>query len=82
MEIYEALVNRKRCAAVMGLGYVGLPLAVALAKKIRVIAVPTPIKEDHTPDLTFVQQSSRTVGMNLRGGTIVAYESTVYPGVT
>lgn len=57
------------------------------AKKLQdasfiIIAVPTPIKEDHTPDLTFVQQSSRTVGLNLRGGTIVAYESTVYPGVT
>ena len=57
------------------------------AKKLQdasfiIIAVPTPIKEDHTPDLTFVQQSSRSVGLNLRGGTIVAYESTVYPGVT
>lgn len=57
------------------------------AKKLQdasfiIIAVPTPIKEGHTPDLTFVQQSSRTVGLNLRGGTIVAYESTVYPGVT
>lgn len=131
MEIYESLVKKESCAAVVGLGYVGLPLAVALAEKIRVIgydistekvtmlqagidvteevgrqalqhttveftadaaklreasfiivAVPTPIKEDHTPDLTFVQQASRTVGMNLRGGTIVVYESTVYPGVT
>lgn len=131
MEIYESLLIRKSCAAVVGLGYVGLPLAVALAKKIRVIgydnnqekittlqagidstgevgtqalqettveftadssrlqeasfiivAVPTPIKEDHTPDLTFVRQSSQIVGQHLRGGSIVAYESTVYPGVT
>ena len=115
----------------IGLGYVGLPLAVAFANKVRVIgydsntekiaalrshidrtgevgsdalkettveftndaetlhgasffiiAVPTPIKEDCTPDLTFVQQASCIVGKHLRGGSIVVYESTVYPGVT
>ncbi|MBQ1648489.1 MAG: nucleotide sugar dehydrogenase, partial [Bacteroidales bacterium] len=118
--------------AVVGLGYVGMPLAVAFAKKglrvigfdlnkekietyktgvdpthevgdeaIRtttmeftsdesrlrdarflVVAVPTPVNADHTPDLTPVEGASRIVGRNLQKGSIVVYESTVYPGVT
>lgn len=121
----------RQSVAVVGLGYVGLPLAVALGKKARVIgfdiskkrvdmlkegkdpskeltfqelsatkieytadparlkdasfiivAVPTPIDEAHNPNLTPVRKAARTVGENLRPGSIVVFESTVYPGVT
>lgn len=117
--------------AVVGLGYVGLPLAVAFSESMDVIgydvdaqkiaryckgedvttevgdaavaassvhftakeaelrqadfvivAVPTPIHPDNTPDLTPVISASRTVGRNLKLGATVVYESTVYPGVT
>ena len=117
--------------AVIGLGYVGLPLAVAFARHFKVIgfdlndrrvrelasgldrtgevtsealkgcsarftsdpaalrearavivAVPTPIDEHRNPDLSPVEGASRTVGRNLSEGTVVVYESTVYPGVT
>ena len=117
--------------AVIGLGYVGMPIAVAFARKINVIgfdvngkkielykkgidptlevgddsikasyveftddeqklkeamfyiiAVPTPINADHTPDLFPVEEASRILGRNLVKGSIVVYESTVYPGVT
>lgn len=117
--------------SVVGLGYVGMPLAVAFAKKTKVIgfdvnkskvekyrdgidvtkevgdeaicnstveftyeeerlkecnfhivAVPTPINEDTTPDLRPVIGASEVVGRNLTKGSIVVYESTVYPGVT
>lgn len=123
--------NRETTIAVVGLGYVGLPLALAFAEKYPVIgydvneaklalyrkgvdptreagdaavahttleftadptrleeasfiivAVPTPVSEDRLPDLTPVRSASRTVGQHLRPGTIVCYESTVYPGVT
>lgn len=124
-------MNDKKLA-VVGLGYVGMPLAVAFARKgvnvigydlnaakialyrsgvdpthevgdetIRrtsveftadetrlreasfiIVAVPTPVNQDHTPDLTPVEGASRIVGKNLQKGTIVVYESTVYPGVT
>lgn len=123
--------NEKLHIAVIGLGYVGLPLAVAFGKKIRVIgydtnekkistykrgldptgevgneglkstsvhftsdpaelqkanflivAVPTPIFQDKTPDLTPVLGACRTIGRNLRHGATVVFESTVYPGVT
>jgi UDP-N-acetyl-D-galactosamine dehydrogenase len=117
--------------SVIGLGYVGLPLAVSFAKHFTVIgfdsnsakiakyidgidptheiggdalkdttvqftsdaktlrqaifhivAVPTPIRDDNIPDLTCIESASRTVGKNLTKGSIVVYESTVYPGVT
>ena len=117
--------------AVIGLGYVGMPLAVAFAKKTRVIgfdtnaekiqkykegidptcevgneviknttieftsnendleeadffivAVPTPVNQDKTPDLSPVEGASEVVGRHLHKGAIVVYESTVYPGVT
>lgn len=117
--------------SLIGLGYVGLPIAVAFSKKINVIgfdvnqtkielykngidptreiggdalkdcqvsftsdpgelrnanfhivAVPTPIKEDKTPDLAPVESASRLLGQNLSSGSIVVYESTVFPGVT
>ena len=131
MNLYEKIVNKEEEIALIGLGYVGMPIAVAFAKKIRVIgfdnnaakielykngidptnevgndvikntaveftcdetklreakfhivAVPTPVNDDHTPDLTPVESASRIVGRNLTKGSIVVYESTVYPGVT
>ncbi len=131
MSIYEDLLAGKTALSLTGLGYVGMPIAVAFAKKVRVIgfdfnaekialyksgvdptkevgdeaiasasveftsdpaqlknarfhivAVPTPVNADNTPDLTPVEGASRSVGKNLMPGSIVVYESTVYPGVT
>lgn len=50
--------------------------------KFIVVAVPTPVNDDNTPDLRPVEGASRTVGQNLSPGSIVVFESTVYPGVT
>ena len=129
--LYEDLVNGKTALSLVGLGYVGMPIAVAFAKKLRVIgfdlneqkiekylagqdptrevgdeavrqstveftadpkrlgearfhivAVPTPVNADHTPDLSPLEGASRLLGQNLRPGSVVVYESTVYPGVT
>ena len=131
MNVYQDLLNRNTKLALVGLGYVGMPIAVAFAKKVPVIgfdlnrakieryleghdpteevgdeairqttveftsdetklreasfiivAVPTPINSDKTPDLAPVEGASVTVGRNLTKGSIVVYESTVYPGVT
>lgn len=131
MNIFARLTNKQAKLAVVGLGYVGLPLAAALSKHLPVIgfdasrekidllrsgvdpteeigdkalqesairlttdaaelseadfiivAVPTPVKEDHTPDLMPVISASRTIGRHIKDNTIVVYESTVYPGVT
>ncbi|MFP4698674.1 MAG: nucleotide sugar dehydrogenase, partial [Eubacteriales bacterium] len=131
MKLFESLINKTEKIAVIGLGYVGMPIAVAFAKKVDVIgfdlnkkkieyyksgidptnevgneeikdttveftadetrlkeakfhivAVPTPINLDKTPNLSPVEGASRTVGRNLTKGSIVVYESTVYPGVT
>jgi len=131
MSLYDKILNREEKIAVVGLGYVGMPLAVAFAKKIDVIgfdlsekkiglyqagidptnevgdeeikqttvrftnsaadlqqakfhivAVPTPINSDKTPNLAPVESASRTIGRNLVKGSVVVYESTVYPGVT
>lgn len=131
MTLYDEIVNREEKIALIGLGYVGLPIAVAFSKKANVIgfdvnrgkidlykkgvdptkevgndlilncsvdftsdetrlkeakfhiiAVPTPVNTDHTPDLSPVESASRTLGRNLTKGSIVVYESTVYPGVT
>lgn len=131
MSLYDKILNKEEKVAVVGLGYVGMPIAVALAKKVDVIgfdtnkakievykegkdptnevgdeaikettveftydetmlknakfcivAVPTPVNQDKTPDLTPVIGASEIVGRNLTKGTIVVYESTVYPGVT
>jgi len=131
MSLYEKIVNREEKISLVGLGYVGMPIAVAFAKKVDVIgfdlnkekielykqgfdptnevgddeikkttveftsdetklkdakfhivAVPTPVNLDHTPDLTPVEGASRIVGRNLTKGSIVVFESTVYPGVT
>lgn len=131
MNVYEQLLAGQSALAVIGLGYVGMPIAVAFSKKVRVVgydlneqkialyrsgvdptnevggeavkscavdftadeaklraarfhivAVPTPVNDDHTPDLTPVEGASRILGRNLQRGSIVVYESTVYPGVT
>ncbi|GBD61279.1 UDP-glucose/GDP-mannose dehydrogenase [Tetragenococcus halophilus subsp. halophilus] len=131
MNLYESIVNKSEKITVLGLGYVGMPIAVAFAKKANVIgfdvseekvslynkgvdstkevgdeaikqtsveftsdetklqeakfhivAVPTPVKNDHTPDLGPVKAASKTLGKNLASGSIVVFESTVYPGVT
>ena len=50
--------------------------------KFIIVAVPTPVKDDNNPDLEPVENASRIVGRNMVPGTIVVYESTVYPGVT
>ncbi|MBR5677787.1 MAG: nucleotide sugar dehydrogenase [Paludibacteraceae bacterium] len=128
--MYQGLISGKEKLALVGLGYVGMPIAVEFAKHINVIgfdinekrvneykngidatnevgeaikdtrvdftadptklrearfivvAVPTPVNEDNTPDLRPVEGASRTVGQNLSAGAIVVFESTVYPGVT
>jgi len=131
MNLYEKIKNKKEKLSVIGLGYVGLPLAISFAKKVEVvgfdinkekmelykkgidvtnevgskslrkttrfltsnekelkkakfhiIAVPTPIHPDKTPNLDAVIGASKIVGRNLIKGSIVVYESTVYPGVT
>lgn len=131
LELYHKVKDKKENISVIGLGYVGMPLAIAFAKKINVIgfdvnkekielykqgidvtnevgnkalkettalmtsdenklkeakfhiiAVPTPINDDKTPDLRPIIGASRVLGRNLTKGSIVVYESTVYPGVT
>ena len=131
MSLYEKMVNGEEKLSLVGLGYVGMPIAVAFAKKVKVIgfdlneqkidlykagvdptnevggevirntkveftadasrlkeakfhivAVPTPVNDDHTPDLSPVEGASRILGQNLTKGSIVVFESTVYPGVT
>lgn len=131
MILFDMLVNGSESLSVIGLGYVGMPIAVAFAEKVRVIgydlnaekialyksgidptgevgdaaiaaskvdftadetrlreakfhivAVPTPVNADHTPDLSPVEEASRILGRNLTKGSVVVYESTVYPGVT
>lgn len=128
--IYTDLISDKAKLALVGLGYVGMPIAVEFAKHVSVIgfdinekrvneykngidstnevgeaiknttvdftsdpkklsearfiivAVPTPVNDDTTPDLRPVEGASRIVGQNIKPGTIVCFESTVYPGVT
>lgn len=132
MSIYEKLLKGEEKLALVGLGYVGMPIAVAFANKglkvigydlneekinlyksgidptkevgdeaiknttleftsdetslkdakFIIVAVPTPVNTDHTPDLTPVVGASEIVGRNLTKGSIVVYESTVYPGCT
>lgn len=131
MDLYEKIVRGEEKLSLVGLGYVGMPIAVAFAKKIQVVgfdlnehkielykngidptnevgneviknttveftadpsklreakfhivAVPTPVNDDHTPDLTPVEGASRILGQNLTKGSVVVFESTVYPGVT
>lgn len=130
-DLYEKIIAHEEKISLVGLGYVGMPIAVAFAKKVEVIgfdlndskielykkgidptgevgdeaiqnttvtftddekmlqeakfhivAVPTPVKEDHTPDLMPVKSASEILGRNLKKGSVIVYESTVYPGVT
>lgn len=131
MNLLDKIVAGEEKLSVIGLGYVGMPIAVAFARKIKVIgfdlnenkinlyrngydptkevgdevvknttveftadpsllreakfhivAVPTPVNGDHTPDLTPIEGASRILGQNLTQGSVVVFESTVYPGVT
>lgn len=130
-DLYEKILRHEEKISLIGLGYVGMPIAVAFAKKVDVIgfdlneekielykkgidptnevgnkviretsveftydekrirdakfhivAVPTPVNSDHTPDLTPVKNASIILGRNLVRGSVVVFESTVYPGVT
>jgi len=131
MSLFEKLLAREEKLSLVGLGYVGLPIAVSFSEhldvigfdvnlekveqyrrgvdptreagdeavkncavdftadetrlreaKFHIVAVPTPVRKDKTPDLSLVESASRLVGRNLTPGSIVVYESTVYPGVT
>lgn len=132
MSLYEKIMRGDEKIALIGLGYVGMPIAVAFANegvkvigfdlnaakidlyksgidpthevgdeaiakttvqftsdetdlkkaKFHIVAVPTPVNQDHTPDLSPVIGASEIVGRNLTKGSIVVFESTVYPGVT
>ena len=131
MNVYEEILAKKAKIALVGLGYVGMPIAVALSEradvigfdtnskkiaiyksgidptkevgdeiisackveftddetkiseaKFIIVAVPTPINADKTPDLSPIIAASEVVGRNMTKGSIVVYESTVYPGVT
>lgn len=130
--LYEKIVKGEEAISLVGLGYVGMPIAIEFANrgvkvigfdlnktkietyksgvdpthevgdeaiknstvyftadeedlkkaKFHIVAVPTPVNDDHTPDLTPVEGASRIVGRNLTKGSVVVFESTVYPGVT
>ena len=132
MSLFEKLKSGEESLSLVGLGYVGMPIAVAFANegvkvigfdlneskielyksgidpthevgdemiakttvqftsnpeelkkaKFHIVAVPTPVNQDHTPDLTPVIGASEILGKNLTKGSIVVFESTVYPGVT
>lgn len=132
MSLYDKLRKNEEKLSLVGLGYVGMPIAVAFAKKglkvigydlnkekidlyksgvdptrevgneviknttveftadekklreakFHIVAVPTPVNTDHTPDLTPVIGASEILGRNLTKGSIIVYESTVYPGCT
>ena len=130
--LYEKILNGEERLSLTGLGYVGMPIAVAFAKRgvkvigfdlneakintyksgidptnevgddviqnttveftadakelqrarFHIVAVPTPVNDDHTPDLSSVRGASAILGRNLAKGSVVVFESTVYPGVT
>lgn len=132
MGLYDKVIAHEEKLSLVGLGYVGMPIAVAFAKKgvdvigfdlnkekiklyksgidptkevgndaikastvdftadesrlreakFHIVAVPTPVNTDHTPDLSPVIGASEILGRNLTKGSIVVYESTVYPGCT
>lgn len=131
-ELYNKIKSNNESIALVGLGYVGMPIAIEFAKrgvhvvgfdlnktkielyksgidptnevgnevirestvyftsdetdlqraKFHIVAVPTPVNDDHTPDLTPVEDASQILGRNLTRGSVVVFESTVYPGVT
>ncbi|MDD4689382.1 MAG: nucleotide sugar dehydrogenase [Eubacteriales bacterium] len=129
--LYDQIIKREEKISLIGLGYVGMPIAVSFSKKadvigfdvnpskielykrgidptnevgdeaihqttvdftsdetrlreakFHIVAVPTPVNQDKTPDLSPVIGASIILGRNLNKGSIVVYESTVYPGVT
>lgn len=132
MTLYESIKNKSESLSLIGLGYVGMPIAVSFAKKdikvigydrnvdkievyksgidptgevgndtiknssveftsnpiklqeaiFHIVAVPTPINMDHTPDLSAIKEACYILGKNLKKGSVVVFESTVYPGVT
>lgn len=132
MSLYSKLINKTEKLSLIGLGYVGMPIAIAFAKKgidvigfdlnkakieqykngfdptmevgneviknttvyftsdeadlkkakFHIVAVPTPVNTDHTPDLTPIIGASEIVGRNLTKGSYIVFESTVYPGCT
>ncbi len=131
MNLYEKILKREESISLVGLGYVGLPIAIAFAKKVNVIgfdvnkdkvdlykrgfdptnevgdqeikdttiqftsdpndlrkakfhivAVPTPVDDNQTPNLSIVKAATKTVAENMSKGSYVLFESTVYPGVT
>ncbi len=132
MSLYEKIKKQEEAISLVGLGYVGMPIAIEFAKrgvkvigydlnqkkietyksgidptnevgdevikqttveftsdenalkraKFHIVAVPTPVNDDHTPDLSPVEGASKILGRNLTKGSIVVFESTVYPGVT
>lgn len=132
MSLYQSIINNEEKISLIGLGYVGMPIAVAFANKgidvigfdlnkekielyksgidptnevgdaaikntnvyftydekdlqkakFHIVAVPTPVNTDHTPDLSPVISASEVLGRNLTKGSYVIFESTVYPGCT
>lgn len=130
--LYDKIKTKEESISLVGLGYVGMPIAIEFAKrgisvlgfdvnkskietykagidpthevgdeaiktttvkftadeadlknaKFHIVAVPTPVNDDHTPDLTPIKGASHIIGRNLTKGSVVVYESTVYPGVT
>jgi len=132
MSLFEKIKNGEEFISLVGLGYVGMPIAIEFAKrgvnvigydlnaqkielyksgidptnevgdeviknttveftsdetklrkaKFHIVAVPTPVNDDHTPDLSPVEGASKILGRNLTVGSVVVFESTVYPGVT
>ena len=132
MDLHKKLVAHEEKLSLIGLGYVGMPIAIAFSNrgidvigfdlnekkidlykngidpthevgdegikncnvdftsdeqrlreaKFHIVAVPTPVNDDHTPDLSPVEGASRILGRNLTKGSVVVFESTVYPGVT
>ena len=132
MSLYEKIIKNEEKISLVGLGYVGMPIAVAFANKgidvigfdlnkakieqykngfdptkevgdeaiknttvyftsderelqkakFHIVAVPTPVNTDHTPNLAPVIGASEIVGRNLTKGSYVVFESTVYPGCT
>lgn len=132
INLYEKIIDKEESISIIGLGYVGMPIAIEFANrgvnvigfdvnkkkietykcgidpthevgddvikdttvnftyneidlkrsKFHIVAVPTPVNDDHTPDLTPVEGASRILGRNLAKGSVIVFESTVYPGVT
>ena len=132
MDILEKLKKGEAKLSLVGLGYVGMPIAVEFAKRgikvigydlnkekielykkgidptkeagddvikdttveftsdpeklkeasFHIVAVPTPVNSDHTPDLRPVEGAARILGQHIAKGSVIVFESTVYPGVT